>query len=221
METLRLNVEPRQGTGKERAGRMRRGGKVPGVFYGPGQSAASLCVEAREFHFKLENAEGSHLIQFSSPAPELHEKMALLKEVQRHPVTSAPLHLDFYEVDVTKPLQVTVPLHFTGKAEGVTAGGILQSMAREITVECLPRDIPEFLQVDVSALKMHESIRIGEILLPAGVKAIYDTDTAVVSVVAAQVVVETKPAEAAAEAVTATAEAAPVGGAAPAGGEKK
>jgi large subunit ribosomal protein L25 len=209
METITLNVEPRQERGKEKAGRLRRGGKVPGVFYGPGKAAAAVCVNAREFRLKLAGLEGSHLIQFSSPLPELNERMALLREVQRHPVTSELLHIDFYEVDISKPIQVTVPLHFIGKAEGVTAGGSLQSLAREITVECLPRDIPEFIGVDVARLGIHQAIHIEELTLPAGVKAVYDTNLAVVTVLAPVAVVEEKPAEAAPEAAAATASAAP------------
>lgn len=220
METVKLSVELRQETGKERAGRLRRSGKVPGVFYGPGKPAAALAIDAREFHLKLDSLEGSHLIQLTSPLPELHDKLALLKEVQRHPVTSEPLHIDFYEVDVTRPIQVTVPLHFVGKAEGVTAGGTLQSLFREITVECLPREIPEFLEVDVSGLKIHESIHIEELILPAGVKAVYDSNVTLVTVAAPVAVeVETKPAEAVAEAAAPT--AAPAEGTAQAGGEKK
>jgi len=221
METVLLNVEPRQSVGKGEAGRMRRGGKVPAVFYGPGKAAALVCVDAREFLFKLAGLEGSHLIQLLSPQPEINEKMALLKEVQRHPVTSAPLHIDFYEVDVNKSIEVTVPLRFVGKAQGVTAGGSLQPLRRDITVECLPREIPEFIEVDVSGLEIHDVIHVADLTLPAGAQAVYDTNDAVVTV-APPVAVETKPvAEGiegapAEEAATATTEsAAPAAGAAP------
>jgi large subunit ribosomal protein L25 len=213
METITLTVEPRNGTGKGEAGRLRRTGKVPGVFYGPGKQTAPLSFDAREFHFKIAGLEGSHLIQLTSSLPELHEKVALLREVQRHPVTSALLHVDLYEVDVAKPIQVTVPLHFIGKAEGVTLGGQLQSLFREITVECLPREIPEFIAIDVSSLKIHDVIHIADLTLPAGVKAVYDTNDTLVTVVPPVAVVEEKPAEAVVEA------AAPA--AAPAEAEKK
>lgn len=208
METIVLNVEDRQVTTKGDSGRLRRSGKVPAVFYGPGKTGAPICVDAREFRFKLDGLEGSHLIQLSSPSSTVNEKLALLKEVQRHPVTSAPVHIDFYEVDVNKPIEVTVPLHFTGKAAGVTAGGILQSLRREITVECLPREIPEFIEVDVTPLALHASVRISEVSLPAGVKAVYDTDDSVV-IVASPTAAETKPTEEAAPAAAAPAAAAP------------
>jgi len=191
METVVLKVEDRQVKSKGDSGRLRRSGKVPAVFYGPGKAGAPICVDAREFRFKLDGLEGSHLIQLDSPGSVVNTKLALLKEVQRHPVTSAPVHIDFYEVDVNKPIEVTVPLHFTGKAAGVTAGGVLQSMRREITVECLPREIPEFIEVDVSPLALHASVRISEVPLPSGVKAIFDTDDPVVTV-ASPTAAETK-----------------------------
>src|SRR5215510_7503972 len=195
METITLSVEPRQGVGKGKAGRLRRQGKVPGVFYGPGKQTNSLSIDAREFRLKLAGLEGSHLIQLTSSLPDFRDKVVLLKEVQRHPVTSELLHIDLYEVDVTKPIQVTVPLHFVGKAEGVTAGGQLQALFREITVECLPREIPEFVEVDVSGLKIHDVIHIADLTLAAGVKAIYDTNDTLVTVAPPVAVTEEKPAE--------------------------
>jgi large subunit ribosomal protein L25 len=219
MENIQLNVQTRTGKGKGYAGRLRREGKVPGVFYGPGTSTSAICIDAREFRTKLAGLEGSHLIQLLSPLPELNDKVALLKEIQRHPVTSELIHIDFYEVDVNKPLQTTVPLHFIGKPQGVTAGGLLQSLRRDITVECLPRSIPEFIAVDVSALNIHDTLHIEDLTLPEGVKAVFDTNEAVVTVAAP--IVEEKPAEAAEEVAVPAEGAAATEGAAPAGGEKK
>jgi large subunit ribosomal protein L25 len=221
METVILNVESRQTATKGETGRLRRTGKVPAVFYGPGKIGQRVCVDAREFRMKLDGLEGSHLIQLLSPAADFNEKMVLLKEVQRHPVTSSPVHIDFYEVDVNKPITVTVPLHFIGKAQGVTAGGLLQSLRREVTVECLPREIPEFIQVDVTTLALHDTVHIAELVLPAGVKAVYDTNDAVVTV--ASPVAEAKPstevaAPAATEGAPPAAAPAAAGGAAKAAG---
>jgi large subunit ribosomal protein L25 len=201
METVTLNVEPREGTGKERADRLRRSGKVPGVFYGPGQAASSLCIDAREFRIKIANFEGSHLIQLAAPESPLHDKIVLIKEIQRHPVTKNLVHIDFCEIDVNKPLEATVSLHFMGKAQGVTTGGILQPLRRQITVKCLPRDIPDFIEVDVSALAIRDSIHIADLTLPAGVEAVYETNVTLVTV-AAPTVVETPAAAAPAEGET-------------------
>lgn len=212
METITLTVEPRQSSGKEEAGRIRRSGKVPGIFYSTGKQATSLTFDAREFHLKFAGIEGAHLVQLNSSHPDLQGKIALLKEVQKHPITSNLLHIDFYGVDANKSIQVTVPLHFQGKAEGVTAGGTLQTLMRELLIECLPGNIPEFVEVDVTPLKVHESFHIEDIALPTGVKAVSETNEAVVTVIA-PVVAEPTPEED----VTATAAPAP----APAEAEKK
>jgi large subunit ribosomal protein L25 len=211
METITLTVEARQSFGKGDAGRMRRQGRVPGTFYGPGKQATALSIDAREFRVKLAGLEGSHLLQLTSPEPELQNKVAILREIQRHPLTSALVHVDLLEVDVTKTLQITVPVHFVGKAEGVTLGGNLQPLMREITVECLPREIPEFVTVDVSALKIHDALHISDISLPTGVKAIFDVNEAVVTVTA----------PVAAAPITAAGEAAPAAAPAAAAPEKK
>lgn len=191
METITLAVEPRQATGKGDAGRLRRTGQVPGVFYSTGKQATSLSINAREFHMKFSRLEGSHLIQLASPLPEFQNRVAILKEIQRNPLTSALVHVDLYEVDINKPIQVTVALHFVGKAEGVVAGGNLQPLMREITVECLPHEIPEFVEVDVSRLKVHDSIHVADITLPAGVKAVFDVNEAAVTISAQAAVAPT------------------------------
>ena len=187
METIILTVEPRQSFGKEEAGRIRRSGKVPGIFYSAGKQATSLTFDEREFHLKFAGLEGAHLVQLHSSHPDLQGKLALLKEVQKHPLTSNLIHIDFYGVDINKPIQVTVPLHFQGKAEGVTTGGILQTLMRDLLVECLPGNIPEFVEVDVTPLKIHDSLHITDIILPSGVKAVSEMNEAVVTVVAPMV----------------------------------
>ena len=219
MEIVVLNVEPREDKGKGPAGRARREGKVPGIFYGPGKDSTSIFLNAREFRTKLGATQGSSLIQLVSSATHLNDKMVMLKEVQSHPITRQFLHIDCYEVDVNKPIEATIPLHFIGKPEGVTAGGVLQSLYREITVECLPRDIPASVEVDVSRLKIHDAIHIADLILPAGVKAVYETNVPVVTVMTP--VVEEKPVETVAEGETPVEGAAAAEEAAPAKGEKR
>ncbi len=140
----------------------------------------------------------------------LADKVALVKDMQFHPVSGEILHADFYEVDLTATIQVNVPLHFVGKAAGVVRGGILQPVVREIEVECLPLDIPEYFNVDVSQLDIGDAIHIEELAMPTGVTAIYDSNFTLVTVVPPTV--EEAPA-AEAPAVEAEAEeAAPVAG---------
>jgi large subunit ribosomal protein L25 len=213
MEEIALKVEPRDGRGKGPSRRLRRDGKVPGVFYGPKSAAVALAIDGKEFTTRVAHLEGSHLIRFDSPRAELQQKVALMREVQTHPVSGAILHVDFYEVDLTQRLRVTVPLHFVGRPIGTADGGILQPVIREIEVECLPTDIPQFIEVDVSHLAIHDAVHLADLQLPSNVTPIFETNDAVVTVLP-PTVEEVKAAEPAAEGVA-------VEGVAPAEGEVK
>ena len=212
MDAVEITIERRSDTGKGPNRRTRAQGMVPAVFYGPKRSTVTININAAEFEKKLLHLEGSHLIRLlhGGGDAELHDKMALLREKQLHPVTGLVLHADFYEVDLTERLVVSVPLHFIGKPAGVVVGGILQPILREIEVECLPTEIPEFIEVDVSPLGIHEALHVSALTLPTGVTPVGDSTRTIVTVVP-PTVEEAKPAEAA-EAVPA--EGAPAEGAA-------
>jgi large subunit ribosomal protein L25 len=197
MQAVELKAELREGRGKELARRLRSSGKIPAVFYGPKRTVAAIEIDAKEFQLKVASLEGSHLIRLQSSAADLQDKMALVKDTQHHPVSGDVLHTDLYEVDMTARLTVPVPLHFVGKAEGVVLGGILQPVRREIEVECFPTDIPEYIEIDVTALNIHDAVHVTAISLPAGVTAVYETDFAVVTVLPPTI--EAAPAAAEAE----------------------
>jgi len=211
METVELTAAPRVARGKSASRQLRRTGKAPAVFYGPKRGSTPIAIDSKEFLQKISALEGSHLIRFQSDAAEIANTMALVKETQYHPVTGAVLHADFYEVDMTEKIHVRVPLHFTGKAAGVALGGILQPVQRDVEVECLPGDIPEFIAVDVSALNIHDAIHVSELQAPTGVRVCYETDTTLVTVLPPTVeevkVEEAVPAEGAAPEAAAPAEA--------------
>ncbi len=206
METVEIQIEARELGGTNKARRLRRQGKLPVVFYGPKSKAVPLEVDRKEFVSRVGDLEGSHLVRIKSASPLLANKVALIKEMQFHPVTGEVIHADLYEVDLTEKIQVKVPLHFVGKAEGVVRGGILQPVMREVEVECLPMDIPEFFNVDVTPLDIGHSLHITELPMPEGVTAIYESNFTLVTVVPPTV--EEAPAAAAAEAVPAEGEAA-------------
>lgn len=182
METIKLGVEQRHARRKAAVGRLRREGGLPGVFYGPGKQAVPVSVDAREFHHKVGSLEGSHLIQFTSEATDLDQKIVLLKEIQHHPVNADPLHVDFYEVDVSVPVQVGVAVHLVGKCKGVTAGGTLQTFRREMMVECLPLEIPDLIEIDVTELDIHDAVRLEDVALPSGVTPLEDAHLMLASV---------------------------------------
>jgi large subunit ribosomal protein L25 len=183
LETLEIQVEAREVGNKRQARRIRRDGKIPGVFYGPKTSPVPLELNKKEFSNRVAGLEGSHLVRLKSASTALADKVALVKEMQYHPITGEVVHTDLYEVDLTARIQVRVPLHFVGKAAGVVRGGILQPIVREIEVECLPLDIPEFFNVEVSALDIGDSIHIEELSMPEGVTVVSESNLALVAVV--------------------------------------
>ncbi len=183
METIELNVEPRQQTGKGAARKLRRDGGVPATLYGRKRAAVAVVINAKEFETRVGALEGSsHLLSLRSQQEDINGRLALVKDLQRHPVSRSLVHADFYEVDMATKLRIRVPLHFVGRAQGVEFGGVLQPIRREVEVLCLPNDIPEFLEVDVSPLGLHDAIHMSQLAPPQGVEIPYDSDEAVVSV---------------------------------------
>jgi large subunit ribosomal protein L25 len=224
MDTVEITIHPRSGTGKGAARKLRRAGQVPGILYGPKRTPAMIAVDMLQVERRLAHLEGSHLIRLVSAepgGPDGGERMVLVREMQRHPVTGAVLHADFYEVDLTERLAVSVPLHFIGKAAGVVAGGILQPILREIEVECLPTEIPEFIEVDVSALGIHDAVHLADLTLPEGVQATGEATQTLVTVLPPTVEAQpTEGAEVAAEPAAGEA-AAPADAGAKKGGQEK
>ena len=201
METLDIQVDARDTKRKRDAKRLRRNGKIPGVLYGPTTQAVALEFDKREFTSRVAGLEGSHLVRLKSESSALADKVALVKDMQFHPIYGDVIHADLYEVDLTATIQVRVPLRFVGKAAGVTRGGILQPIVREIEVECLPMDIPEFFNVDVSALDIGDSVHVEDLTMPEGVTAVSEPDLALVAVVTPTVEEEPTAAEEVTEAV--------------------
>ena len=183
METIEIQIEPREAGAKGRAKQLRREGKLPGIFYGPKAESVPLELDRKDFLSRVAGLEGSHLIRIKSSSPLLAERVALVKEMQFHPVTGEVVHADLYEVDLSARIRVKVPLHFVGKAEGVVRGGILQPVVREIEVECLPMDIPEYFDVEVSSLDIGHSLHVKDLSIPEGVTAVYESNLTLVTVV--------------------------------------
>ena len=183
METLEIQVDERVKQRKRDAKRLLRGGKIPAILYGPKTAPVALELNKKDFTSRVAGLEGSHLVRLKSSATTLADRVALVKEMQYHPISGDVIHADLYEVDLTAKITVNVPLHFVGKAVGVVRGGILQPIVREIEVECLPLDIPQFFDVDVSALDIGDAIHVEDLAMPEGVAAIYETNFAMVTVV--------------------------------------
>lgn len=182
MESLFLDVEKRETGGKGPARRIRMAGKLPGVFYGPGISATPVQMDTKTFTRTIRGIEGTHLIELKSAESDLNGKKVLVRDLQEDPVSGGVLHVDLLEVPLDKAIEVQVPLHFVGKAEGVTLGGVLQPIVREVTVNCLPTHIPVSIDVDVSSLNIHDVLHMNDLQLPEGSTAARDDNEPIVSV---------------------------------------
>ncbi|MGH7917822.1 MAG: 50S ribosomal protein L25 [Candidatus Binataceae bacterium] len=211
METVDLACEKRAIRPKGLANRLRHEGRVPAVLYGNKGATAAIAVSAAELKLRVATAARQRLIRLTSGSPEFDHKHVIIKEIQRAPVSGQILHADFYEVDLTKALRVAVPLKFTGRAVGVVDGGILQPLERQVEVECLPLEMPEAIEVDVTGLGVHDVVHVSTIQFGANVKPIFDTDYPIVTVLpptVAEAPVATPEAAATAEAPAAGAPAA-------------
>lgn len=183
MDTLEIQVEARDKQRKRDARRLLRDGKIPAILYGPKMTTVTLALDKKEFSRRVAGLQGSHLVRLKSASATLAEKVALVKDMQFHPISGEVIHADFYEVDLSAKIQVHVPLHFVGKAVGIVNGGVLQPILREIEVECLPLDIPEFFNVDVTALDIGDSVHIEDLQMPDGVVSVAEDNLALVAVV--------------------------------------
>jgi len=161
MQELVLDAEKRTGTGKSETRKMRAKDQIPGIVYGLKKDPEMVTVGGREL-IKMVHAAGTDNILLDLKLGRSKEKV-LLKDIQIHPVTERMLHLDFQRIDMTKPIQVSVPIHFEGKAAGVKEGGVMEVLRRDVEVSCLPADIPSFLPVNVEALNIGDSLHVSDL----------------------------------------------------------
>lgn len=180
MRSIELSVVSRPDDESPR--RLRRAGQLPGVLYGAGAESLRVKVDAHEFAKSGLASHGAHLIKLRSVEAALDQGLALIQEIQGHPVSGTPIHVDFLRVDANKPVTASVALAFVGKAQGIIEGGILQPLRRELEVRALPGNLPEQIEVDVTPLGIHDALHVEDLTLPAGVEAIFQENFTIVSV---------------------------------------
>jgi len=194
---LGIKAKVRSEIGGRRPRRIRASGRVPAILYGSG-TAQALELNGREIAEALHGASSeSVLVDLTVEAEggSTTKKMALIREVQHDPLRDTIEHVDFHQVEENKKLRVEVPVHELGEAVGVrTGGGILDHALRTLRVECLPKDLPERIDVDVSALEVGQAIHVGEVKLPAGVSVLNAKELPVFMVLLPTVEEEVKPA---------------------------
>ena len=192
MQRLKLEVSVREAAGRSALRKLRAQGAVPAVLYGTGVEALSLVIDGRSLERVLRTGANT-LLDLRGPK-EVKGKLALLKEVQRDPVSQRLLHCDVYAVDAKKKLHVSVPFHFEGRPRGVEQqGGIFETPAMEIEVSCLPFSIPDRISIDVSNLEIGDTIHLRDIELPEAVEALADGSLTVAQVSAPRVEAVAEP----------------------------
>jgi len=203
-----LSVEVRNDTGKGLARRLRREGRVPAVLYGHGKATVSLDLDARALEdlLKTSHAGLNTLIDLEGDK-EINGRVVLVKELQRHPVAGTLVHADFFEIDTTELIHVSVPIRLEGSSAGVQLGGVLEHTMREIELACLPTAIPDSIEVDVSHLEIDEAVHVSDLVLPEGVETSLDPSLSVAHVAVPKIEEEPVVDEAAAEGEGETAEA--------------
>lgn len=194
---VKLSARPRSEVGRNSVKQLRHRGAIPAVIYGSKNQPENLEVSLKEIQALLAKASGENvLVELEiNQDGKTTNRLSLIQEVQHHPVRGEVLHVDFLAVSATETIQADIPIEAQGEAEGVkVGGGILEQGLRTLTIECLPQNLPDLIRVDVSALKLGESLHVSAIQLPEGVTAVSDADLTVFSISEPNVDVETSSA---------------------------
>jgi large subunit ribosomal protein L25 len=181
-ERIKLNVDPRPERGSAEARRLRAKGFVPGVLYSDGKAASAFAVAERELRRVLGGDHGLHTIVDVAVGDGDKARHAVLKDYQVDPVRGRLLHIDLHEVRLDQAIQAQVVIELLGTPEGVTMGGVLSQVNREVTVEALPMEVPDRLELDVSAMAIGDSLRVGDLSAPEGVAILDDPDDVLATV---------------------------------------
>ncbi len=181
---ITVSAEPRSTRGKNAAYRTRMSGAIPAVLYGPGGDSVAVAVNPKELNKILRTGTGHNTI-FDLAVTGGENSPVMVIDWLHHPVRGSLMHVDFKRIDLTKRLRVTVPIHTTGDPVGVKIqGGMFELVNREVTIECLPDDIPEHFTIDVSGLELNQSIRAGNVPLSGSMKLLSPPELVVTHVVA-------------------------------------
>jgi large subunit ribosomal protein L25 len=189
---MKLNAEIKTRTGKGINRRLRKDGRVPAILYGRHQDPIPLSLNSHEVEKVLAGGAGRKLVTLGvsglSETPE--ETMVMFKDIERNALTGALTHVDLYSIRRGEKISIVLPLTFIGDAKEDEKGGTLQFASREISIECLPRNIPDHIEVDISGIEMGHSLVMGDIALPEDIKLIDGPAKVVASIVAVRAELE-------------------------------
>jgi len=189
---MELNARIRTETGKGPARRLRSVGRLPAIFYGPEINPIMLSIDYVQLRkiIKERSAESIIFDLRIDSDEEAQSKKAMIKEIQRDPVTRDYLHVDLYEIAMGKELEVDIPVHLINTPIGVSEGGILEHIRRKLRVSCMPEDMVDKIDVDVSGLDIGQSVHIKDVSFPPGLSSIEDENLRIAIVVAPTITAE-------------------------------
>ncbi|MEM7026706.1 MAG: 50S ribosomal protein L25/general stress protein Ctc [Pseudomonadota bacterium] len=172
MDTFELNAEKREDVGKGASRRLRRAGKVPGIIYGADKDATMITLDQNDMMHHLDHeAFYSHILELNVGSAK---ESVVLKDLQRHPFKRLLMHIDFLRVKADEKITMRVPLHFINeeKCIGIKRdGGAINHLMSDLEIECLPKDLPEYIEVDMLEIALGDTIHVAELTLPDGVEA--------------------------------------------------
>jgi large subunit ribosomal protein L25 len=181
-ERVKLTVQARESRGSAASRRLRTNGLIPGVLYGNGGTAHPFSIEERELRKALTGDHGLHAILDVVLEGQQKAHHAVLKEYQLDPTRARLLHIDLQEVRLDQAIHTQVVVELVGESEGVKEGGVLSQIQREVHVEALPMEVPDRLELDVSAMKIGDTLRLSDLRVPEGVKLLDDPETVLATV---------------------------------------
>ena len=191
MITVELEVFKRESLGKQANKKYRKDGFVPAVIYGKNKENLNILIDPIKLKKLLKNEAGENtIIEMKLDKSDL-KKNVLLKDAHLDTLTSDPLHLDFYEITDGVDVKVSSPLLFEGKPEGVKNGGVIQTLSNEIKIKCLPTNIPNVIEINISDLNIGDTLRVKDIKPMDGIEILSNPESTIISILAPRLVVET------------------------------
>jgi large subunit ribosomal protein L25 len=182
-ERIRLEVQEREHRGTRESRRLRRDGMIPGVLYGRGHKPHPICVRERELRRVLTGSAGLHAILDVVLEGQKSTHASILKDYQVDPIRGKIEHFDLQEVRLDQPIQTSVVVELVGESAGTKAGGVLSQVSREIRVEALPLEVPERIELDVSAMEIGDTLRLADLPAREGVTYLDDPEETVLATV--------------------------------------
>jgi len=194
MAEVKLVAEPREGTGKGVARKLRAAGRVPAVLYGHGMDSTALSVDAKDLYHVLHTGAGTNVLV--DLVVDGSDHLIIPRDVQRDHIRGRFIHVDFLAVRRDEKLQLSIPVRIVGESVGVKAGGVVEHHLWELEVESLPGDVPEAIDADISNLEIGMSLRVSDLVAPKGATILTDPEESVVAVQQPQMAVELEEEEA-------------------------